>query len=109
MKILKNDKVLVITGVDKGKVGKVLQAIPKSNKIIVEGVNLKYKHIRRDRDHPRGDRVRREAPIDVSNVKIICPSCGKPTRVGYKVNLEAKKERKLRICKKCKQIIPKIL
>jgi len=101
MKIKKGDKVLIITGKDKGKTGKVIKALPKKNQVIVEGVNLKKKHIRPRREGEKGQIVTISFPIDVSNVKLLCPHCGKATRVGYR--LEERK--KLRVCKKCQQTI----
>ncbi|RLC38557.1 MAG: 50S ribosomal protein L24 [Candidatus Nealsonbacteria bacterium] len=115
MKIRKGDQVLIIKGKDRGKKGKVLRGFPKKNQVLVEGVNIKKKHRRPRREGEKGEIVEVPAPIDVSKVKLICPKCGKPTRVGYKVNLnlpEGKQassgagktqKSKVRICKKCKK------
>jgi len=97
MKIRKGDQVLIIKGKDRGKKGKVLRGFPKEMKVLVEGVNIKKKHRRPTRAGEKGQIVEVPAPIYVSNVKLICPKCGKPTRVGYKVTEKAK----YRICKKC--------
>lgn len=101
MKILKGDTVLIISGKYRGKKGKVLKAFPKEKKILVEGVNLVKKHRRPRREGEKGQIIEIPAPLDVSNVKLICPNCGKATRVGYRIE----KERKFRICKKCDQEI----
>lgn len=101
MKIKKDDTVLIITGKDKGKKGRVLRALPKINKVVVEGVNLRKKHVRPRRAGEKGQIIEILAPIDVSNLKLLCPKCSKPARIGYKI-LEVKgKRRKIRICKKC--------
>jgi len=97
MKIRKDDTVLIISGKDKGKKGKVLKAFPKKRKVLVEGVNIRKKHIRPRREGEKGQIVEIPTPIDVSNVKLICPKCKKATRVGYKIM----EQKKYRICKKC--------
>lgn len=99
MKIKKNDTVLIISGKDRGKSGKVIRVFPKINKIIVEGVNLVKKHRKPRRQGEKGQIIEISKPIDVSNVMLLCPKCGKASRVGYKV---INKE-KFRICKKCQQ------
>ncbi|PJE69784.1 MAG: 50S ribosomal protein L24 [Candidatus Staskawiczbacteria bacterium CG10_big_fil_rev_8_21_14_0_10_38_10] len=99
MKIHKNDQVLIITGKDRGRTGKVLRAFPKESAILVEGINLRKKNIRPKRGDEKGQIVEMPAPINISNTKLICPKCKKATRVGYK--LEGGK--KYRICKKCGQ------
>lgn len=97
MKIRKGDTVLIISGKDKGKKAKIMEVLPKEGRIIVEGVNLKKKHVKPKRSGEKGQLVTISAPFDVSNVKLICPKCGKAVRLGYKI--EAKK--KYRVCKKC--------
>ena len=82
MKIAKNDIVEVIAGNDKGKRGKVLKVFPGSNRIIVEKVNLIKRHTRASRNVPQGGIIEKEGPIDASNVLLVCPSSGKPTRIG---------------------------
>jgi large subunit ribosomal protein L24 len=101
MKIKKGDTVLIIAGKDRGKTGKVFRALPKDQGILVEGANLRKKHVRPKKEGEKGQIVQMPAVLDISNVKIICPKCGKATRVGY---LTENKE-KSRICKKCKQKI----
>ena len=101
MKIKKGDLVLIISGKDKGKTGKVTKALPKDLKILVEGVNLKKKHARPKKQGEKGQVVQIPAPLSISNVKVICPKCGKATRVGYAIDKDIKK----RVCKKCKQEI----
>jgi large subunit ribosomal protein L24 len=97
MKIKKGDTVLIISGKDRGRKGKVLKAFPKELKILVEGINLKKKHVRPKREGEKGQIVQIPAPIQISNVKVICPKCGKATRLGYKIT----ENKKSRICKKC--------
>ena len=101
MKFKKGDSVLIIAGKDKGRTGKIIKSIPKELKILVEGINLKKKHVRPKKQGEKGQVVEIPAAIDISNVKIVCPKCGKATRVGYLLEGENKN----RICKKCKGII----
>lgn len=102
MKIRRGDQVLIIKGKDKGKKGRVLRGFPKKNQVLVEGVNLKKKHQRPRREGEKGQVVEVPAPISISQVKLICPKCGKPTRIGYKEKPKDKKiKTKIRICKKC--------
>jgi large subunit ribosomal protein L24 len=98
MKVKKGDQVLIIAGKDKGRTGKIMKALPKDMKILVEGINLKKKHVRPRKEGEKGQVVDIPAPLDVSNIKLICPKCGKAARVGY----EIKDGNKKRICKKCK-------
>jgi len=105
MKIKKNDTVLIISGKDRGRKGKVLKVFPKENRILVAGINLRKKHQRPKREGEKGQIVQIPAPIDVSNAKLICPHCGKATRVGYKIiesKVKGEKKLKVRICKKCR-------
>ena len=101
MKIKKGDNVLVAAGKDKGRTGKVMRVLPRELKILVEGINLKKKHAKPKRQGEKGQVVEIPAPMDASNVKLICPKCGKATRVGYKIEGGNKQ----RVCKKCKQEI----
>ncbi|MBF0715417.1 50S ribosomal protein L24 [Gemelliphila palaticanis] len=96
MFIKKGDKVVVITGKDKGKVGIVKEALPKKDRVVVEGVNIVKKHTKSSQDAPQGGRVEFEAPIHVSNVMLQDPETGKPTRVGF----EVRDGKKVRISKK---------
>jgi len=101
MKIKTGDTILIITGKDREKTGKVSEVFPKENKIIVEGLNIMKKHVRPKKEGEKGQVVEMPRAVDVSNVKLICPKCKKPTRVGYRI-LE---KNKVRICKKCLQEI----
>ena len=97
MKVKKNDTVLVITGKDAGKTAKVLTALPKQNKVIVDGINVQKKH-KKARSAQETSAIQNQAgPIDASNVMVVCPVCNKATRVAYAVE----GEKKARICKKC--------
>ncbi|MBP9779121.1 50S ribosomal protein L24 [Candidatus Gracilibacteria bacterium] len=95
MKIHTNDEVVVIAGKDKGKKAKVLRAIPKENKLVIEGVNVVTRHMKKQGATP-GQKVTYEKPIDASNVMIVDPKSGKPTRIGYKIE----NGKKVRIAKK---------
>lgn len=101
MKVKKGDTVLIISGKDRGRTAKILRALPKERGILVEGINLKKKHVRPKKEGEKGQVVQIPAVLDVSNIKIVCPKCGKAARVGYKIEGDTKK----RICKKCKQDI----
>lgn len=90
---------MVISGKDKGKKGRVMKTLIKANRIVIEKVNLRTKHIKKSNGRA-GEKIQYEAPISSSNVVVVCPSCSKPTRVGYKIMGNGKKER---ICKKCQQ------
>jgi large subunit ribosomal protein L24 len=104
MKIKKGDIVKVITGKDRSKEGKVLVAMPKENKIIVKGINIVTKHKKETRDEKNpGGRIKVEAPINASNVMLVDPTTGKPTRIGYKV--DAKTGKKTRFSKKAQKSI----
>ena len=97
MKIKRDDKVIVLSGKDKGKAGKVLVADPKALKVIVEGVNVATKHQKAQKKGQDGGIIKVETPIYVSKVQLVCPKCGKGTRVAYKI-VDGKK---VRVCKKC--------
>ena len=100
MKIKKNDTVLVITGKDKGKTGKVLKAIPSENRVVVEGVNIQTKHEKAKQDQP-AQIVKVEGPIDASNVMYYDKKAGKGTRIGYKTE----NGKKVRVSKASGQVI----
>ena len=102
MKIRKNDVVKVITGEERGKTGKVLSVDRVSGRILVEGVNYIWKHLRRSQQHPQGARIQKESPLEVSKVQVICQSCSKPARVSIQ-RLEA--GGRTRLCRKCKQAV----
>ena len=97
MKIKKDDKVVVVSGKDKGKQGKILVAEPKAGKVIVEGVNVATKHQKPQGKNQEGGIIKVETPIYASKVQLVCPKCGKATRVGYKLA----DGKKVRVCKKC--------
>ena len=106
MKIRKGDTVLIISGKDRARKGKVLEVSPKKGKILVEGINLRKKHQRPKKTGEKGQIITLPAPLDVSSVKLICPRCGKATRTGYKIISNIKNQKsKIRICKKCGQEI----
>ena len=97
MNIKKDDKVIVLSGKDKGKTGKVLSADPKNNKVIVEGVNIATKHQAPKKQGDQGGIIKVEIPIYTCTVQLVCPKCGKPTRVAHKI-ADGKKSR---VCLKC--------
>ena len=97
MKIKKGDTVQVLSGNDKGKTGEVLEVIPKTEKIIVKGVNIRKKHVKPRKQGEEGGIISVECAIHSSKVNVVCPKCGKPARLGYKV-VDGKK---VRVCKKC--------
>ncbi len=97
LKIKKNDTVVVLTGEDKGKTGKVLKVLVDKQRAIVEGVNMVNKSAKPSAKNPQGGFVKQEASIHISNISLIDPKSGKPTRVAMKVNEEGKK---VRIAKK---------
>lgn len=98
MHVKKGDKVVVLSGKDKGKQGEVLVAKPAEGKVVVEGVAIVKKAMRPNAQNQQGGIVEKEAAIDASNVMVVCPKCGKPSRMGHAVNAEGKK---IRVCKKC--------
>ncbi|WP_228441327.1 50S ribosomal protein L24 [Novibacillus thermophilus] len=91
--VKKEDTVMVISGKDKGKKGRVLKTYPRENRVLVEGVNMVKKHVRPSQQNPQGGIVEQEAPIHASNVMLIDPKSGEPTRIGYKVLDNGKKVR----------------
>ncbi len=103
-KIKAGDKVVVIAGKDKGKVGKVLKVLPEQERVIVEGVRIVKKHLRPSAKHPEGGIIEKEAPIHISNVMLVDPRTGEPTRVGIKF-VDGKK---VRYAKKSGEVIDEI-
>ena len=101
MNIRKDDKVVVISGKDKGKEGKVLVANPKAGKVVVEGINVMTVHVKPRGQGQEGGIFHREAAINACKVQVVCPKCGKPTRVGYSFKEEDGKKVKVRLCKHC--------
>ncbi len=101
MKVKKNDTVLVLTGKDAGKTAKVLVALPKDNKVVVDGINVQKKHKKARTAQEVSSIQNQSGAIDASNVMVVCPVCNKATRVSYKVE----GDKKARICKKCGAIL----
>ncbi len=99
MKLKLNDQVLVIAGKEKGKKGKITKVLVKQERIVVEKLNMRTKHIKKTQSKA-GERIKFEAPMHISNAMLICPHCGKATRVGYNKTAKGKNQR---ICKKCKE------
>ena len=97
MKIKKGDTVKVLSGNDKGKTGEVLEVIPKTQKVIVKGVNIRKKHVKPRKQGEEGGIISVECAIPSSKANVVCPKCRKTTKVGYSVE----KDEKVRICKKC--------
>ncbi len=101
----KGDNVVVITGEDKGKNGKIIDIFPKKNEVIIEGVNFLKKHMKPTQKSPQGGIVKQEGPINLSNVRLVCNKCNKTTKIKRDVTKEGKK---VRVCKKCGEIIDKV-
>lgn len=100
MRLKKGDNVLVTTGKDRGRKGKIARAYPAKLNILIEGLNIKKKHRRPRKEGEKGQVVEIPAPIHISNVKLICSKCAKPVRTGYLIE----NGKKVRICKKCKKV-----
>ena len=101
MKVKKNDTVLVLTGKDAGKTAKVLVALPKDNKVVVDGINVQKKHKKARSAQEVSSIVNQSGPIDASNVLVVCPVCNKATRVAYRME----GDKKVRVCKKCGAVL----
>ena len=101
MNVKKNDTVVVLSGKDKGKKGKVLEAMPATGKVIVEGINIATCHVKPKKQGEEGGIIRREIPMYASKVMRVCPKCGKATREAFKVENGAK----VRVCMKCGETI----
>ena len=101
-RIKKNDIVMVIAGREKGKSGKVMRVIPKKDRAIVEKLNIVKRHLKPSQQSRQGGILEREAPIQMSNLMLICSKCTDPTRVGFRI---LEDNRKVRYCKKCKEVI----
>ena len=91
--VKKGDIVAVIAGDDKGKTGEVIRVFPRNQKVLVQGVNRVYRHLRPSRRHPHGGRIQKEMPISISNVLPIDPKTNQPTRGGFRINEDGSKER----------------
>ena len=96
-KIKKNDNVEVLAGKDKGKRGSVVRIIPKKDKVIVSGVNIVKKAMKRRSQQDQGGIGEVEAPLHISNVGVVCKKCGRPVKIGYKID----GDKKVRVCRKC--------
>jgi len=102
MKLKKGDTVLVLIGKDKGKKGKIEKIFLKINKVLIPGINVFKKHAKARGKDKAGGIIDKILPLPAANVALICPKCGKPTRIGYQIDKERKK---LRICRKCKGLV----
>ena len=103
--IRKNDNVVVTTGKDRGKRGRVLKVLPEKNRVIVEGVNFIKRHTKPNpQRNVKGGVVEREASLHASNVQLVCPECSRPTRLGRRILGDG---RKVRICRKCEGVVDK--
>ena len=101
MNIKKNDTVIVLSGKDKGKKGKVLEAMPAAGKIVVEGINMASCHVKPKKEGEQGGIIRKEIPLYACKTMLVCPKCGKATRHAVKLS----GDKKVRVCKKCGQEI----
>ena len=101
MKLKKGDEVKVVRGKDKGKTGKIEKVFPKMDKIIIPNVNLYKRHLKARSQNQPSEIITLTKPLSISNVKLVCPKCHLPTRVGYKIDDKSK----TRICRKCNQEI----
>ncbi len=106
MKIKKGDKVKILTGKDRSKVGKVLQVFPSDGRASIESLNILIKHLRPQKRGEKGQRIEFPGLVDISNLILVCPKCGKDTRVSYKIiKDESGKSKKFRVCKKCQETL----
>ncbi|MBD3879957.1 MAG: 50S ribosomal protein L24 [Selenomonadaceae bacterium] len=99
--VKKGDTVVVLSGKDKGKQGKVISAMPKAGKVVVEGVNKVKRHSKPSLKVPQGGIITKEMPLHACKVQLVCPACNKPTRIGHK-DVNGKNSR---VCKKCGEVI----
>jgi len=103
--VRKNDNVVVTAGKDRGKRGRVLKVLPANNRLVIEGVNMIKRHTKPNPQRQiKGGLVEREAPLHASNVQVVCPECGKATRIGRRILGDG---RKVRICRKCEGMVDK--
>jgi large subunit ribosomal protein L24 len=100
--IKKNDSVLVLSGKEKGKRGRVIAVSPVKGSLLIEKINMIKKHMKPSRKYTQGGIIEKEAPVHISNVMLICPKCNKPTRIG---NAALQTGRKVRVCKKCREVM----
>ena len=103
--VRKDDEVVLLSGDEKGKKGRILRTYPEKGKVFVEGVNYIWKHLRRSQQNPQGGRLQKEAAVDASNVMLVCQGCGKATRAKRVARTEKRGEKavtfRYRACKKC--------
>ena len=105
-KIKKGDEVVVLSGKDREKVARVIERIPQGDKLVVEGINITKRHIKARKRGQESGIVEREAPVPSCKVMLVCPRCGKRTRVGVRITLLKRGEKeKMRVCKKCGEVI----
>lgn len=102
LNIKKNDTVMVMTGKEKGKKGRVLSVMPAKDMLIIEKVNIIKKHMKPTKKYTQGGIIEKEAPVQRSKVMLVCPRCDKPARLG---NIILEGDKKARVCKKCKETI----
>jgi large subunit ribosomal protein L24 len=107
MQIRKNDTVMVISGNDRGKTGKVLKVFPKISRVIVEGINLRKRHTKPNQKHPQGGIIEKEAPIHASNVMLLDPKTNEPTRLGSQIILAENtgKKKRTRVSKSTGEMV----
>jgi|SRR5579859_1124241 len=104
MNIHREDTVVILTGRDRGKKGRVIRVFPENERALVEKINMVKRHTRPNQQLPQGGILEKESSVHLSNLKVVCPKCGKATRVSKKV---LSSEQKVRICKKCGEILDK--
>ena len=102
MRIRKNDQVVITTGKDSGKKGRVMKVYASENRALVEKINYRKVAVRRTKDNPKGGIVQMEGKIHISNLKLICPRCSKPSRVAYTILADGTKQRS---CKNCHEVL----
>lgn len=102
MKIRTGDTVMVLSGKDRGKQGRVIRVMPRENRIVVDGINLVWKHKKPRRINEKGSKIQMPAPLHASKAMLVCPHCGKPTRVE---RVRGEEGRLFRVCKRCKEMI----
>lgn len=106
MKLKTGDQVKIIAGRDRGKTGKIIQVFPGLERVVVEGMNTRKRHIRSRGSKEKGQVIEFSAPLAASNVQLVCPKCGKSARVGVQSVTEPNgKVKKMRVCKRCKEMI----
>jgi len=106
-KVQQNDTVVVLSGKDRGKRGKVEQILPVEGLIVVEGVNKIFRHVKPQQQGESGQRIEVSGPIQISNVMVVCPACSKPSRISFSIQGEGVKKQKVRMCRKCNKPLTK--